>query len=101
MAHATQMLSTGGLALWLDRGLAAASIEDRRSDYRDWLVSVGDLYIAAHKASIDPTPALRRMAERSNPEPHRAAQGPGGTRESLAHFEQSAYFGTSVLPRLS
>ena len=50
------------------------------------------------KAKLDPAPVLRRIAERSNPEPHSAAPTP--TREALEGFEQSAYFGTTILPHL-
>src|SRR2546427_378821 len=79
-----------------ERGVAAASIDDQRRDYRDWLLSLGDLYLAGIKAKLDPAPVLRRIAERSNRERHRAAPTP--TRDVLEGFEQSAYFGTTILP---
>jgi hypothetical protein len=99
VGHASQVLKQGGRPEWLERGIAAASIDDQRRDYRDWLMSLGDLYLNAHATHIDPSPVLKRMAERSNPELHRAA--PTSTREALSNFETSAYFATSILPQLN
>jgi hypothetical protein len=97
-AHCAKMLEQSRRAEWLDRGLAAASIDDQRIDYRAWLVSVGGLYVAARKAAIDPTPAMERMAQRSNPDVHES--NGTSTREMLAGFERTAYFGMSILPSL-
>lgn len=96
--HAAEMLRKGGRPEWLDRALAAASIEDQRHDYRDWLMNAGEVYLAAREHGIDPAPAFARMAERSNPEPHPATVTP--TRDALAGYERSAYFRTSILPRM-
>ena len=98
VAYASGILKRGGRPEWLERGIAAASIEDQRHDYRDWLMSLGDLYLSAHAAHLDPSPVLKRIAERSNPEAHPAAPTP--TRDALAHFENSAYFATSILPHV-
>lgn len=98
MGNAARMLASGGRSVWLERGVAAASIDDQRIDYRDWLLSLGDVYLAGIKAKLDPAPVLRRIAERSNPERHRAAPTP--TREALEGFEQSAFFGTTILRHL-
>jgi hypothetical protein len=98
IAHASAVLKHGGRPEWLERGIAAASIDDQRRDYRDWLMSLGDLYLSAHAKNVDPSPVIKRMAERSNPERHRAA--PTSTREALGAFENSAYFLTSIVPRL-
>ncbi|MGH2471015.1 MAG: hypothetical protein ACRDG6_01225 [Candidatus Limnocylindria bacterium] len=99
IGHASQVLKQGGRPEWLERGIAAASIEDQRNDYRDWLMSLGDLYLSAHAKHVDVSPVLKRIAERSNPERHRAA--PTATREALSTFEDSAYFATSILPQLN
>jgi hypothetical protein len=98
VAYASRILKQGGRPEWLERGVAAASIEDQRRDYRDWLMSLGELYLSANAAHLDPSPVLKRIAERSNSEGHRAAPTP--TREALASFEDSAYFATSILPHL-
>src|SRR5207249_812345 len=98
IGYASRILKQGGRPEWLERGIAAASIDDQRRDYRDWLMALGDLYLSARAARLDPTPVLKRMAERSNPERHAASPTP--TREALAKFEDSAYFMTSILPQL-
>ena len=98
LSHCARVLEQGGRAEWLDRGLAAASLDDQGRDYRDWLMSVGDLYLAANARGLEPRPAFQRLAERSSDE--KPAGGPTPTRRTLEHFEESAYFLTSVLPRL-
>jgi hypothetical protein len=98
VAHASEVLKRGGRPEWLERGVAAVSIDDQRHDYRDWLMSLGDVYLSARTAHLDPSPVMKRMAERSNPERHTAAPTP--TREALGNFEDSAYFVTSILPQL-
>jgi hypothetical protein len=98
IAYASRILKQGGRPEWLERGTAAASIDDQRRDYRDWLMALGDLYLSARAAHLDPTPVLKRIAERSNPERHAAAPTP--TRDALGNFEDSAYFMTSILPQL-
>lgn len=98
LAYASRILKQGGRPEWLERGVAAASIEDQRRDYRDWLMSLGDLYLSARAAHLDPSPVLKRIADRSNPERHAAA--PTATRDALGTFEDSAYFMTSILPQL-
>ena len=98
LGYASRILKQGGRPEWLERGIAAASIDDQRRDYRDWLMSLGDLYLSARAAHLDPTPVLKRIAERSNPERHAAA--PTSTRDALDGFENSAYFMTSILPQL-
>jgi hypothetical protein len=98
IAYASRILKQGGRPEWLERGIAAASIDDQRRDYRDWLMALGDLYLSAHSARVDPTPVLKRIAERSNPERHAAAPTP--TRDALGKFEDSAYFLTSIMPQL-
>ena len=99
IAHASAVLKQGGRPEWLERGIAAASIDDQRRDYRDWLMSLGDLYLTAHAKHVDPSPLLKRIAELSNPERHSAA--PTSTREALKTFEDSAYFLTSIAPQLN
>jgi hypothetical protein len=98
IANASRVLKQGGRPEWLERGVAAASIDDQRRDYRDWLMALGDLYLSGLSAHLDPSPVLKRMADRSNPERHAAAPTP--TRDALRTFEDSAYFRTSILPHL-
>ena len=98
LAYASRILKKGGRPEWLERAVAAASIDDQRRDYRDWIMSLGDVYLSARAAHLDPSPVLKRIAERSNPERHAAA--PTATRDALAKFEDSAYFMTSIVPQL-
>jgi hypothetical protein len=90
LTHASHVLKQGGRPEWLERGVAAASIEDQRTDYRDWLVALGGLYLSAHAARVDPSPVLKRIGELSSP----------GTRNALNKFEDSSYFATSIQPQL-
>jgi hypothetical protein len=98
LAYVSRILTQGGRPEWLERGIAAASIEDQRRDYRDWLMALGDLYRSAQVAHLDPSPVLERIGALSSPEPHAAA--PTSTREALTTFEDSAYFATSIRPHL-
>ena len=98
LGYVARILKQGGRPEWLERGVAAASIDDQGRDYRDWLMSLGDLYLSARAAHLDPSPVLKRIAERSNPERHAAAPTP--TRDALRGFEDSAYFATSIQPQL-
>jgi hypothetical protein len=98
VGYASRILRQGGRPEWLERGVAAASIDDQRRDYRDWLMSLGDLYLSARAARLDPSPVLKRIGALSNPERHPAAPTP--TRDALTTFEDGAYFMTSILPQL-
>jgi hypothetical protein len=82
---------------WVRKGLAAASIEDNRSDFRDTFVGLGSLYVAASSSGIDCSPYFQEAAELSSTE--------GGhymslcsMREFLSKFEKSAYFNHDVRP---
>ena len=81
---------------WLRRGLAAASIEDARRDYRDLYMALGNLYLEATRAGIDPGPAFREIGRLSN----RGLAGPLSTAEMLENFEQSAFFSADVKPKV-
>ena len=98
VGHASQVLKQGGRPEWLERGVAALSIDDQRNDYRGWLMSLGDLYLTAHAKNLDASPVIKRIAERSNPELHQ--QAPAPTREVLKAFEDGEYFATSIRPQL-
>jgi hypothetical protein len=84
---------------WVRRGLAAASIEDNRLDYRDMFRALGGLYLAASSAGIDCSHYFQEAAELSSPQ-----QGlflsVGSMRTFLANFEQSVYFKSDVRPKI-
>jgi len=81
----------------LMRGLAAASIDDVRTDYNALIATLGELWIAARRAGIDPAPRFEKVAALSNP-----GTGGGGAfmQQTLGGFASSAYFRERVRPRL-
>jgi hypothetical protein len=82
---------------WLRLGLAAVSIDDNGTDFRDSYVALGDLYICAVRCGIEPGPYLDEVAEISSGVPN-IEQTP--MRDFLLRFEGSAYFGETVAPEL-
>ncbi len=82
---------------WLRLGLAAVSIDDNGTDFRDSYVALGDLYICAVRCGIEPGPYLDEVAEISSGVPN-IEQTP--MRDFLLRFEGSAYFGEAVAPEL-
>jgi hypothetical protein len=107
---------------WLRLGLAAASLEDGRVDYRDLLEVLSDLYVAAVRASIDPRPYFQSVSrissvvERHNSVPTRhpvlgqLAQpitavkelifGNDSTQAMLANFHKYEVYRREVKPKL-
>jgi hypothetical protein len=56
----------GNAAHWLRIGLAALSMEDNRTDYRDTIVALQYLHAAAVKAGIEPETHFREVAALSS-----------------------------------
>lgn len=83
---------------WLQQALLAASLSDMRGDYRDWIVLLGDLFLAAARAGIDPMPYFQWAATLSNPED---TDGTGSTQHFLENFDKSAHFVEAVRPKLA
>lgn len=81
------------------RGLAAASLQDHRLDFRDVYIALGDLYLTAVKVGIDASQCFQDVAAMSNAQPGRMAHL-GAMRDFLGKFEESAFFAESVKPRL-
>ncbi len=73
---------------WLQLGLAAASIADRRVDYRDLLICLGELWLAAEGVGIAPARHFSGVARISNTEPR---YGDGSTQDLLRHFRTSGH----------
>jgi hypothetical protein len=84
---ASRLRSTGG-GRWLDLGLAAASICDRKVDWRDLLIALGKLWLAAEEAGIAPARHFSAVARISSDEP---VYGQGSTRELLRGFRSSGH----------
>ena len=82
---------------WLRLGLAAVSIDDNGTDFRDTYVALGDLYVCAVRCGMDPRPYFEEVAEISSGVSN-IEQTP--MRDFLLRFEGSAYFGEAVAPKL-
>ncbi len=82
---------------WLRLGLAAVSIDDNGTDFRDTYVALGALYLCAIRCGIEPGPYLEEAAEMSSGVSN-TEQNP--MRDFLLCFEGSAYFGEAVAPKL-
>jgi hypothetical protein len=57
-------------------GLAAASIENCATDYRDDLVALAGIWVAAERAGIDPSPYFRAVAKLSSDREPRGGEAP-------------------------
>ena len=86
--RAAPLVASSGDVKWLRLGLAAASIADRRVDYRDWLISLGELWLAAEEVGIAPARQFSAMARISNSEPR---YGNRSTQDLLRHFRRSGH----------
>lgn len=76
---------------WLRIGLAAASIQDCRLDYRDFLLALADLYVSAEEAGLDPRAEFSAVAALSSRETPRGGTTP--VSEMLANFHTYAVLG--------
>ena len=70
---------------WLRRGLAAISIENCSKDYRDVLLALAELYVAAEEAGIRPRSDFRAVSRLSSGEKPRG--GNTSVQEMLANFQ--------------
>ena len=82
---------------WLRLGLAAVSIDDNGTDFRDTYVALGALYLCAVRCGIQPGPYFEEAAEISSSASNMELTS---MRDFLLRFEGSAYFGESVAPKL-
>lgn len=82
---------------WLRLGLAALSIDDNGTDFRDTYVALGELYIGAVRCGMEPGPYFEEAAEISSGDSNMELTP---MRNFLLRFEESAYFGESVAPKL-
>jgi hypothetical protein len=77
--------------------LAAVSIDDNGTDFRDSYMALGDLYICAVRCGMEPGPYFEEVAEISSSDPNIERIS---MRNFLLRFEGSAYFGETVAPKL-
>jgi hypothetical protein len=82
---------------WLRLGLAAVSIDDNGTDFRDTYVALGNLYVCAVRCGIEPGPYFDHAAEISSGVSNVERTS---MRDFLLRFEGSAYFGEAVAPKL-
>jgi hypothetical protein len=82
---------------WLRLGLASIALEDLRIDYRDTLVALGEFYLTAVGSGLEPDQLLHEISALASSD-----QSPVGTsaKTFLNRFQNTAYFETSVKPRL-
>ncbi len=83
---------------WLRLGLAATSIDDNGTDFRDTYVALGALYLSAVRCGLEPGPYFEEAAEISSGVSN--VELPP-MRYFLLRFEGSAYFEESVAPKLA
>jgi hypothetical protein len=88
IGHASRHLAETRDKKWLRLGLAAASICDRRVDWRDLMICLGELYLTARQAGFRPGyqfSAIARISNRSR------KYKENSTRDFLASFRKTAY----------
>jgi hypothetical protein len=73
---------------WLRKGLAAVSIENCRQDFRDVLLALADLYVAAEEVGIEPRPEFEAVSRLSSDE--KPEGGTTAVSAVLADFHRSA-----------
>ncbi|MFL5734903.1 MAG: hypothetical protein ACJ78Q_17235 [Chloroflexia bacterium] len=91
------LIKTPDDAEQLRKGLAAAVLLNGRDDYRDILMALAALWLAAARAGIDPLPYFQeasRLATTDDP------RGIGSTLDELANFHNYAIFKEQVEPYL-
>ena len=84
-------------ARWLRLGLAAVSIDDNGTDFRDTYVALAAFYVRAVRCGMEPRPYFQEAAEISSGAPNIEQTS---MRDFLLRFEESAYFGEAVAPKL-
>jgi hypothetical protein len=82
---------------WLRLGLAAVSIDDNGTDFRDSYVALGDLYVCAVRCGMEPGPYFEAAAAISSGDSNTELTP---MRDFLLRFEGSAYFEEAVAPKL-
>jgi hypothetical protein len=73
---------------WLRWGLAAVSIENCSQDYRDVLLALAELYVAAEEVGFDPKPDFKAVSKLSSRETPRGGLTP--VSKMLANFHNYA-----------
>lgn len=77
----------------VELALGALSLEDKVLDFRDTYCALGLVWHRAHRANLDPRPAVERVAALSS-------AGDEGFAAFLKGLESSAFLTSDVLPHL-
>jgi hypothetical protein len=77
--------------------VAAVSVDDNGTDFRDTYVALGALYLCAVRCGMEPGSYFEEAAEISSSVSNMEQTS---MRDFLLRFEGSAYFGESVAPKL-
>lgn len=85
----------------LRNGAAAVSLQDNRLDFRDNYLALGNLYLTAVRAGIQPTLDFYKIGLLSSSASRNKKWPQDTTQNFLSGFEESAYFKESVAPKLS
>jgi hypothetical protein len=98
ISRAAEQVRGGGGVAWLRAGLAVVAMEDLRADHHDTLHGLGELYLAADKAGLDPQKQFTDATALCSSESLKDGRS---ARELLASFFQSEYFLQQVQPQLA
>jgi len=98
IARAAEQVRSGGGVAWLRTGLAVVAMEDLRADHHDTLHGLGELYVAATNAGLDPKKEFTEAAALCSAE---FLEDGSSTRELLMKFSESEYFLQQVQPQLA
>ena len=82
---------------WLRLGLAAVSIDDNGTDFRDSYVALGNLFVCAVQCGMEPGPYFEEAAAISSGVSNIERTS---MRDFLLRIEGSAYFEEAVAPKL-
>jgi hypothetical protein len=83
--RAAERLRSSADREWLQRALAAISIENCARDYRDVLLALAELYVAAEEAGIKPRADFKAVSRLSSGQKPRG--GSTSVRHMLANFQ--------------
>jgi hypothetical protein len=98
IGYASRQIQSENDVHWLQRGLAGAAICD--SVQLGTKALVGELYVKAHQAQIDPAPYFEAAVKLCSAEPSKYGVENANMREFMAGFKDSAFFRNEIAPKL-
>ena len=79
--------------------LAAVSLEDNKTDYRDTFMALGSIYLGMVERGMDPEPFFQEAASWSS-DTINSGGGKQSMKSFLLNFKKSAFFISDVEPRI-